>query len=348
MDVEWLLYGVGWVLGWVLLWSSRRLPEAGSSRPAVAVVVPARDEEDALPHLLDPLIAQLRAGDELVVVDDHSTDATAAVAAAHGATVIEPPELPPGWVGKPHACWHGTRGTAAPILVFLDADVRPGRELLDGLAAAVEDAPEAVSSVQPWHAVATPAERASVLANVVALMGSSGFTVLGRRLPTQVAFGPILAIRRDRYVELGGHAHPDVRARLTEDIALARRAGRSVLFTSRRDAEFRMYPGGLRTTIAGWGRTIADGITATPWWTRLAVAAWVWSLAGGLAAGWPAYPLSAAQVWVLGRRAGRFGPLTAAAYPLAVLALLAMIVRAGWNRIHGGTTWKSRRVPTNG
>ena len=41
-----------------------------------------------------------------------------------------------------------------------------------------------------------------------------------------------------------------------------------------------------------------------PWWVALAVAAWVWSLAGGLFAGWWAYPLSAVQVWVLGRRAG--------------------------------------------
>ena len=101
---------------------------------------------------------------------------------------------------------------------------------------------------------------------------------------------------------------PDVRASLTEDIALARRVGRSRLYSHRRDATLRMYPRGLAQSIAGWSRTMAAGMAATRWWLTLAVAAWVSSLAGGPFAGWPAYPLSAAQVWVLGRRAGRFGP----------------------------------------
>ena len=44
---------------------------------------------------------------------------------------------PAGWIGKPHACWAGAAATTAPLVVFVDADVRPGRELLDGLAAAL-------------------------------------------------------------------------------------------------------------------------------------------------------------------------------------------------------------------
>ena len=54
-----------------------------------------------------------------------------------------------GWVGKPHACWTGAGATTAQVLVFLDADVRPGPHLLDGLAAVACD--DAIVSVQPWH-----------------------------------------------------------------------------------------------------------------------------------------------------------------------------------------------------
>jgi 4,4'-diaponeurosporenoate glycosyltransferase len=342
--VGWALYAAGWTLGWLLLWSNRPLPRGRRQRQPVAVVVPARDEAEVLPHLLAPLRAQLRPSDEVVVVDDHSTDATAAVAADLGARVVAAPDLPPGWVGKPHACWVGARSTTAPVLVFLDADVRPGPDLLSSVATAVVDDAGAVVSVQPWHDAVRAGEQAAALANVVALMGSGGFTVLGARLPTTVAFGPVLAITRARYERAGGHAHSDVRASLTEDIALARQVGRSRLASDRRDASFRMYPRGFAQSVAGWSRTMAAGLAATRWWLAVAVAAWVWSLAGGLFIGWMAYPLSAVQVWILGRRAGRVGPIAAACYPVLVAVLVAIVVRATWNRVRGVTTWKGREV----
>jgi 4,4'-diaponeurosporenoate glycosyltransferase len=327
------LYAAGWTIGWLLLSSSRPLPRPRPTRTRLAVVVPARDEAHALPHLLAPLLPQLRPGDELVVVDDHSTDATATVAADHGATVVVAPDLPRGWVGKPHACWVGANATVAPVLVFLDADVRPGPELLGSVAAAVADDDGAVVSVQPWH----DGTRATALANVVALMGSGAFTVLGDRVRAAVAFGPVLALTRSTYERVGGHADPDVRASLTEDIALARRVGRSRLASDRRDATFRM-------TFSSWSRTMWTGIGATRWWIALAVAAWVWSLAGGLVVGWAAYALSATQVWVLGRRAGRVGPAAAACYPLLVAVLIGIVVQAAWHRARGVTSWKGRSV----
>ena len=340
--VAWALYAVGWALGWLLLWSTRPLPVPHGTRARVAVVVPARDEEDSLPHVLAGLVGQLQPGDELVVVDDHSADATAAVATSFGARTVIAPDLPTGWVGKPHACAIGAAATTAATLVFVDADVRPGPALLDGLAAAV--APGVVTSVQPWHDAVTAGERVTLLANVTALMGCAAFTVAGARLPPDVAFGPVLAVERATYDAIGGHGHPAVRASLTEDIELARQVGRSQVYSDRRDASFRMYPCGLRQSLAGWSRTMAAGLSAGRWWIVLGVVAWVWSLGGGLFAGWLAYPLSAVQVWVLGRRAGRMGPVLAALYPVLVAALALVVVLAGWRRVRGTTSWKGRTV----
>ena len=70
----------------------RRLPAPPTTaRPPLAVVVPARDEAAALPAPARPAGPQLRPGDELVVVDDHSADDTAAVARAVGVRVVRAP-----------------------------------------------------------------------------------------------------------------------------------------------------------------------------------------------------------------------------------------------------------------
>ena len=84
---------------------------------------------------------------ELIVVDDNSTDDTAAVAAAWGARVVSPRHLPPGWKGKPHACHQGALAAGGEWLLFTDADtihppdgagtrsgLRHARQGLDGLS----------------------------------------------------------------------------------------------------------------------------------------------------------------------------------------------------------------------
>jgi 4,4'-diaponeurosporenoate glycosyltransferase len=352
--VEFGPWVLGWAAGWLLLWRTRPLPTvtpdtfpSDTGRPAVAVVVPARDEAHALPALLPPLVAGLRPGDELVVVDDHSTDGTGEVAAGLGARVVTPPDLPDDWLGKPHACWHGALATTAPVLVFLDADVRPPADLLDRLGAAVTADPTSLVSVQPWHVVERPSEQLSLLCNVTALMGVGAFSVLGDRVRPRAAFGPVMALHRSTYERVGGHADPVIRRMHTEDIGLARAVGRVHLHGGRPDVTFRMYPGGWPDLWRGWTRSLATGAGAAPWWALLGTLAWIWSLA----AGWLVWPgllaLSAPQVWVLGRRAGRFSPWLALLYPIALAAFVAVILRSLWRRAwRRPVTWKDRAVPS--
>lgn len=349
MSIDITVFAIGWALGWVLLWRPRPLPrnsEVSPPRDRIAVVVPARDEERSLADLVPALKAQLRPGDELVVVDDHSSDATAELARAGGARVHAASSLPSGWLGKPHACHEGAVATTAPLLVFVDADVRPAPDLLDRIAAAVEDAPDAVISVQPWHATERFVEQFSVFANLVAVMGAGAFTALGRRVSSRVAFGPVLAIRRDVYDRVGGHADALVRTTHTEDIALARAVGRSELFTGRPDTSMRMYPRGLAQLAAGWTRSIATGARFTPWWIVLAVAAWIAALTGGPIVAPVVYPLCAFQVWVLGRRVAAAHPATAVLYPVFLVAFVVIFLRSAVAVVmRRDVTWKQRSVP---
>lgn len=328
-----ILFAVGWSLGWLLLWRLRPLPHAGERLPPdgrgpVAVIVPARDEGHALAQLLPGLHRQLRDRDELVVVDDGSTDDTAAVATSFGARVITAPDLPEGWLGKPHACWIGARATTAPTLAFVDADVRPAPDLVDRLVVESTEHPRAVVSVQPWHQTGRFVEQCSLLANVVTLMGSGAFTVGGGRVHPDVAFGPVLCMQRDAYERVGGHADPTIRTMHTEDIGLARATGESHVFSGRPDTSFRMYPVGWGQLRDGWVRTIATGARSTRWWLTLATAWWIAALAGGWIAEPLVYPLGALQVWVLGRRAGSISPLTALLYPAAVAVFVWLFLRS--------------------
>jgi 4,4'-diaponeurosporenoate glycosyltransferase len=160
-----------------------------------------------------------------------------------------------------------------------------------------------------------------------------------------VAFGPVLAVDRAAYERAGGHAAAAVRRAHTEDIELARAVGRARLHGGRPDVRFRMYPGGAGPTLRGWTRTMATGAIAAPWWATLATVAWVASLAGGwLALPW-LYPLSAVQLWVLARRAGRFAWWTAALYPVVVAVFVVVVVRSAVVRgLRRDVTWKGRAV----
>jgi rSAM/selenodomain-associated transferase 2 len=85
--------------------------------PLVSVVVPVLDEEAALPAVLDHL-ASLPGRFEVLVADGGSADATRAIAAARGATVIDAPR---GRAAQQNA---GARAASGDVIVFLHADSR--------------------------------------------------------------------------------------------------------------------------------------------------------------------------------------------------------------------------------
>lgn len=312
----------------------------------MAVIVPARDEAERMAELLPPLRAQLGPRDELLVVDDASSDATGDEARRHGARVLRLEGPPPGWAGKPHACVRGVEATTAPVIVFLDADVVAGPDLLDRLAATVERRRAALVSVQPWHRVERAGEQVSMLFNLVSVMATSAFALGRREPPTGIAFGPVVACRREDYTDCGGHGAPPVRAAVAEDLALAREFPAVAPHLARRgEIEYRMYPDGLGAALAGWTKNLAVGARVAPWWATIAAAMWMWSLAGGwLASPWFALA-SIAQLAVVARRLGGFSWITVVLYPLGVFAVVVVLCRSLIAAATGRTVrWKGREV----
>jgi 4,4'-diaponeurosporenoate glycosyltransferase len=353
-----------------LLWRIARPAPVGPTvaRPACSIVVPARDEAETLPDLLATLLPQLRGGDQLVVVDDHSTDATAAVAKAAGAVLVPAPELPEGWTGKAWACATGAGVSSNHVLVFLDADVTVLPGGLDRvLASHATSAPDGLLSVQPHHETLRPYERLSALFNVIAMMGTDAFTPLGGRRAPAGAFGPCLVTSRESYDAAGGHA--SVASAVLDDVALARRyraAGLPVVCLGGRGTlSFRMYPAGLRQLVEGWSKNLAAGADATRRTTVLLVVAWVsvliqaaWWLGRLVATGdgpgggpWFALAVYAAVVaqltWML-RRVGRFGALTPLLFPIPLAFFLAVFARSAFlTVVRRKVAWKGRDLPAS-
>lgn len=350
---------VGWATGWIGFLRAKRLPqvnEAGSPkevavsthespvRAAVSVIVPCRNEAANLAELLPTLHSALRADDEIIVVDDDSDDDTVTVARNLGATVVSVGSLPPGWVGKSNACWQGAQSAQHELLLFVDADVRVGADAVNDIVRLLNEHPEAVVSAMPWHRTKRWVERFSMLFNVISAMVAS----VGHHGARRVAYGPFLAVRREAYLQSGGHAHPLVRGAVVEDLALARvMPGAVATVASKSQVEYRMYPLGVRQLLEGWTKNTAIGAANVPRWSAALIIVWIVSLCGGPFTSVWCYALSAAQVAVIARRFGNFGVLSALAYPLHVAVFVVVAVRSVLrSALLGHVAWRGRTIAT--
>ncbi len=332
-----------WSAGFLLLGRLRpcRGARGRASAPRVSVVIPARNEEHNLPTLLHSLAAQAVPPHEVIVVDDGSTDRTAAIARHLGATVIPSPPLPDGWRGKPWACHQGARAATGEWLLFVDADTRFEP---NGLARVLSDYAGGAFSVGPYHAVRKPYEDLSLFFNL---------TMTVATVPHGL-FGQMLLVDRPSYERVGGHAR--VRGHVLENFRLAREfhaAGIPVRSVAGRGAlSFRMYPEGLRALIAGWTKGFASGAGQTRRGTLLLIVAWMIGLmlapVGGLATGdwwrWGGvYLLGVAQVAWFSQKVGAFRWYSAVAYPWPLGFFFGVFL---WSAMRSGrrVRWKGRTI----
>lgn len=115
----------------------------------VSVCLPARDEARTVGRIVETIRTELvetaRLVDEIVVVDDHSSDATAAVAAAAGATVVDARTtlIDAAGPGKGQALWKSLHESSGDIVLWCDADIEHfGSHFVIGLAGPLLTHPE--------------------------------------------------------------------------------------------------------------------------------------------------------------------------------------------------------------
>ena len=140
------------LLAWL---PARSLPSAKSSRPRVAVLVPAHNESSVIVATLKTIGPQLLEGDRLLVVADNCSDDTAALARAAGAEVVE--RSNDRQRGKGYALDFGVRhlASAAPdVIIIVDADCQISDGFVERLATCCIDSGRPTQSLNLMRAPA--------------------------------------------------------------------------------------------------------------------------------------------------------------------------------------------------
>lgn len=186
---------------------------------SVCVIIPARNEES----VVGQAIASLRPY-RVILVDDHSSDRTAAVAAEAGAEVIQAGPLPPGWSGKVWAISEGlkhARPLAPDYFLFTDADIVHGPNNVAELVARSETGQLGIVSLMVKLRCRSLAETLLIPAFVFFFfMLYPPAWVNRRNRRTAAAAGGCILIRPSALERIGGIA--SIRGAIIDDCALAR------------------------------------------------------------------------------------------------------------------------------
>src|SRR5262252_2193649 len=250
-------HGGYWLTGQRLPTADRE--PAADGWPAVAAVVPARNEADMLPVTLPALLGQDYPGEfRVVLVDDRSNDGTGEIATELGVksardggaplTVLAGEPRPEGWAGKVWAMAQGVAAVApaAPAYVlFTDADIDWSPGTLRRLVAAADGDDRALLSQMALLRAETAWERVVVPAFVYFFAQLYPFRRVNNPASrTAAGAGGCMLIRKAALDKAGG-LEP-VRGALIDDVALAtllkRDGNRCWLGLTTRITSVRPYP----------------------------------------------------------------------------------------------------------
>jgi hypothetical protein len=342
----------------------RRAPAAPAEPPPVSILLPVRNEEEAIEETVRAACAQTAPG-EVVVLDDESTDATPAILARLAAELprlraVRGQPLPAGWAGKAWACWQLAGHARHRWLLFVDCDVRLAPDATARALAVARAEEAAFVSAFPFQRTPTVGEALVVpLIHLVLLAWLPLWLVRRVARPSLVAgCGQLMLVTRDAYRAAGGHRA--IRATLHDGLMLARRmkaAGITVaVFDGSDVATCRMYAG-FRAVWRGFTRNAYEALgsvpalgtmvalnsavfvvpfVALPWTLAtggegLAASAWAGAAAGALAIRGAVAHRSGAPAW------------TTAATPLSVTLMLAIQVHSYVNTVRRRpVTWRAR------
>ena len=193
--------------------------------PRLSVLIPARNEE----LRLRPCISTLSDSDfpilEILILDDHSTDETAALVQQRAKgdpriRLISGQPLPKGWVGKPWACHQLALQAKGDYLLFVDADTRFSDITLSQAVNLAHEQQSDLLSLWPYLESLSWSERLVIPFVHLFILFYLPHWAKGSLRCFGAANGQFVLFRRTAYEKIKGHE--SVRNHMVEDIAIAR------------------------------------------------------------------------------------------------------------------------------
>lgn len=333
----------------------RPLHPLPGSPPSISFLIPARNEAPVIDTTVTALLGQSYPDFEVLLLDDGSTDETAAVALAVARgdsrfSVLTGRPLPDGWLGKNWACRQLAEAAKGDILVFTDADVRWESGAAAALTGELTFGDADMLSVWPTQETVTWAERLIVPQMALAIIGYLPILAV-HAFPWPIfaaANGQCLAFRRAAYDQVGGHTA--VAGQVVEDVVFARKIKKGGFRLRMADGHglirCRMYDGWpavrdgfAKNILAGHGNSVLFLLLSTVFHWLVFVLPWVLWLVD-----WRFAVLAAIGVII---RAG-IASFTlqrvsdALLMPLSVILMTVIAARSIQWRFGGGPRWKGR------
>ncbi|MDQ2888793.1 MAG: glycosyltransferase [Chloroflexota bacterium] len=211
--------------------------------PLLSILVPARNEERCIEACVRSLVAQNYERLEVLVLDDASNDATAAIVQRiidelpgeqkERLRLLSGAPLPAGWVGKNFACHQLAQQACGDYLLFTDADTIHAPGMAGAVLTTMREQHVALLTGQPEMFAGSLGEHLIVPLLNFTILTLLPIALIPRRPETSLATGngQLLCFRRATYEEIGGHAA--LKGRILEDVLLARAvkaAGQRVIF----------------------------------------------------------------------------------------------------------------------
>lgn len=338
-------------------------------QPFISILVPARNEAEAIGSCVKSLLAQEYPRYEVLVLDDDSSDDTWHILESLSANqthlkIMKGTPLPSDWLGKHWACHQLAMQAGGDLLLFTDADTIHSPGMLENAAAAMESEGADLISALPQQVMHSFPEKLIMPFSYWSIFCFLPLALAYRsRNPLlSAATGQFMLFNKAAYRQIGGFE--SIKQHVVDDVELCKRVrsqgmrwrlldGRGCYRVRQYNSLGELFEGHTKNLFAGFGGNAAV-FTAIWLWLLLAFLLPPTSFVTGLVSYGPLNPLLwsgavgiaiSLTTWLIAYVRFGFPAYLALLYPVTITVMTAIAMSSMFVTVSKKATWKGRSIP---